>query len=216
MTNQSTNQAASRTTDHDQAPPPPASGGGDPRDGFARAVAIAGAVIAAVRPDQLDRPTPCDDFVVRDLLGHLVSVLRRVEAVATGGSALDVAPITTGVADGGWAETWEQAAAAARRAFADPAVLGRTLTLPFGDLPGAAAMIVYTGEVSVHTWDLAVATAQQPAWDDDILVAPLAASRRELPVEPRGGPVPFGPVVDVSGDAPLIDQLVAWQGRRPV
>jgi uncharacterized protein YbjT (DUF2867 family) len=40
--------------------------------------------------------------------------------------------------------------------------------------------------------------------------------RDALPADRRGGPVPFGPVVTgVPDDAPGIDRLVAWYGRRP-
>lgn len=67
----------------------------------------------------------------------------------------------------------------------------------------------------LHTWDLAKATGQSPAWDDDVLAAPLAAMQRAVPREPRGGQVPFGPVVDVPEDAPAIDRLVGWYGRKP-
>ena len=34
--------------------------------------------------------------------------------------------------------------------------------------------------------------------------------RDAVPAEPRGGHVPFGPVVEVAPDAPAIDRLVGW------
>src|SRR4051795_1587604 len=52
----------------------------DPRPAFATAVATAVDAMSAVRPDQLAAPTPCTEFDVRTLLGHLLSVLRRVAA----------------------------------------------------------------------------------------------------------------------------------------
>jgi hypothetical protein len=48
-----------------------------------------------------------------------------------------------------------------------------------------------------------------------MLAAPLAHMHRAVPAEPRGGQVPFGPVVEVHEDAPDIDKLVGWYGRRP-
>ena len=50
----------------------------DPRSLFAGAVAAAGMAITAVTPEQLTLPTPCTDFDVRALLGHLLVVLDRV------------------------------------------------------------------------------------------------------------------------------------------
>jgi hypothetical protein len=38
--------------------------------------------------------------------------------------------------------------------------------------------------------------------------------RRAVPAEPRGAPVPFGPVVEVGADVGGIEKLAAWYGRR--
>ena len=44
----------------------------DPRVTFSRAAAQTAAVIAAVRPDQATRPTPCTEWDVRTLVGHVL------------------------------------------------------------------------------------------------------------------------------------------------
>lgn len=44
-------------------------------------------LIAGVTSDQLDDPTPCADFDVRTLIGHLYTGARRVEVMAAGGDA---------------------------------------------------------------------------------------------------------------------------------
>src|SRR4051794_40745996 len=44
----------------------------DPRPVYARATEQAAALIRTVRPEQLDGPTPCTEFDVRALLGHVV------------------------------------------------------------------------------------------------------------------------------------------------
>ena len=84
-------------------------GDADPRVGLASAIALGGAAIASVDPVQLGHPTPCTEFAVRDLLGHMVFVLRRVAAVGRGEDAFAVAP-TSHVADTGWVEAWNEAA----------------------------------------------------------------------------------------------------------
>src|SRR6185369_4573571 len=93
----------------------------DPRPLFSAVVATATEVIGAVRPDQLDNPTPCTEFNVRDLLGHLVGVLPRIAAMGR-----DVDPMSVGgepvvVADDAWLATWQAAAADAEAAWADDA-----------------------------------------------------------------------------------------------
>lgn len=187
----------------------------DPRPLLARARDTALSAVRGVTPAHLDAPTPCPDFPVRDLLGHVVTVLRRITVVARGGDVRSVPHVSRDVADGTWAAAAEQAAREQADAWADPALLARPLHLPFGTLPGAAALTVYTAELSTHTWDLAVATGQHPRWDDEAVALGLAAVRRALPPGPRGAQVPFADPVTVPGDAPLIEQLVAWQGRDP-
>ncbi|WP_128637617.1 TIGR03086 family metal-binding protein [Streptomyces sp. C] len=99
--------------------------------------------------------------------------------------------------------------------WADPGVLGRQLRLPMGVLPGAAAAAVYTHELTVHTWDLAKATGQDPDWDPALIERVIGVVRRALPAEPRGGRIPFADAVAVDPGARAIDRLVAWAGRRP-
>ncbi|MEW2086631.1 TIGR03086 family metal-binding protein [Streptomyces sp. NPDC005283] len=189
--------------------------GADPRPDLAKAVAMAGRTLAAVRPDQFDGPTPCPEYTVRQLSNHLVAILRRVAEIGRGGDPLSIPAIADDVADGDWSKAWEAAAREVETVWSPPTILSRPLRLPFGTLPGAAAAVVYTTEFTLHTWDLATATEQRPSWDPAVLAVSLAAMRRAVPAEPRGGQVPFAAVVDIAADAPDIDRLVAWYGRQP-
>lgn len=200
----------------------------DPRTTFADAVALATAVIERVAPNQLGNPTPCDDLDVAGLLGHLVVVLRRVAAL---GRADD--PFGAGVmapVEGDFPAAWMAAARAVEEAWAEDAVLDRTMRLPWAERSGAAMLVSYLNEVTVHTWDLATATGQRPAWDPQIVslafdgirflpgenrAAMFEALRAGLPPEQRNFADPFADAVPVPDDAPLIDRLVAWNGRRP-
>jgi uncharacterized protein (TIGR03086 family) len=187
----------------------------DPRPAFATAVGTAVDAMSAVRPDQLAGATPCTEFDVRTLLGHLLSVLRRVAAVGRGEPPFSVPQVSTDVPDDGWGAAARGAADDVLAVWADDTLLDRELTLPYGTHRGGVALATYTGELSTHTWDLAVATGQSPTWDDDALTVGLAGSRHILPADGRGEFIPFAPAVPVAADAPLIEQLVAWQGRDP-
>ncbi|MFF3429889.1 TIGR03086 family metal-binding protein [Streptomyces sp. NPDC002602] len=187
----------------------------DPRGGLFKVVALAHEVLAGIRPDQYDEVTPCPDYSVRDMANHLVSVLRRVAVLGAGGSFMSVPHFAEDIADGDWAEAWAVSVKEFDAVWSDPAVLGRQIGLPWGPVPGVVASVIYTNEFVLHVWDLAKATGQNPAWDPEMLAAPLANMHRAVPAEPRGGQVPFGPVVEVHEDAPAIDRLVGWYGRRP-
>jgi uncharacterized protein (TIGR03086 family) len=217
-------------TSHAQQQPTPELGADDPRVVFAKAVALAGTVVGGIAPDQLDDPTPCDDYDVRGLVGHLVGALDRVAVVGRGEDPMSVDAATPGVPDDGWAAVWATAAHALEAAWTDPAALARTVRLPWARLTGAQTLAAYTSEVTVHTWDLAVATGQRPAWDPEVLEVAFAAIRAGMPAEGRAERFaevraamppgawtgdPFAPAVEVAADAPLVDRLVAWTGRRP-
>lgn len=91
-------------------------------------------------------------------------------------------------------------------------------------------LVSYLNEVTVHTWDLATATGQRPAWDPRIVSlafdgirflpgenrsAVFEAVRSTMAPEQRNFADPLADAVPVPDDAPLIDRLVAWNGRRP-
>ncbi|MET0147561.1 MAG: maleylpyruvate isomerase N-terminal domain-containing protein, partial [Acidimicrobiales bacterium] len=46
----------------------------DPRAVFGRAFATARTVLDGIGPDQFDLPTPCTEYDVRTLAGHLLAV----------------------------------------------------------------------------------------------------------------------------------------------
>jgi uncharacterized protein (TIGR03086 family) len=222
-----TTTITSRTSDPGALPPD------DPRSVFAAAVATGGSVIAAVAPDQLDLPTPCEDFTIRELLGHLVSVLDRVAVLGRGENPF--APGTEHVlpelADDAWSAAWTQGAHRVQEVWSHDAVLERPMTLPWMTAPGAAVLGSYTCELTVHTWDLATAIGAHPDWDAAAVAVADASIRHGLPAEgrlaafeaisaampedQRSGAPPFAEAVAVPDDAAAIDRLVAWTGRRP-
>ncbi len=201
----------------------------DPRMAFAQAVALGTAVIGRVGPHQLANPTPCTEFDVRDLLGHLVMVLRRVAAIGRGDDPFGPSVLVSVEGDR-WRQAWLAAADDVQEAWTDDAALRRIVRLPWSQDTGAATLLAYLNEVTVHTWDLATATGQRPAWDPKVLslaldgirflppegrAAIFEESRATMPPERRDFADPFADAVPVHPDAPLIDRLVAWNGRDP-
>ncbi|WNG84734.1 TIGR03086 family metal-binding protein [Mycobacterium sp. ITM-2016-00316] len=199
----------------------------DPRPMLDRAIATVGGVITGVRSEQLTDPTPCTDMDVRALLAHLIGVLNRVAAL---GNAEDPLAVTdTPVADDRWPDAWRESGRRAADAWSDDAVLERPMALPWIAGSGAQVLASYFSELTVHTWDLATATGQQPDWDGTVVTVALDAARQMLPAENRRAlyaeisaargldevGIPFAEAVAIPDDAPAIDRLVAWNGRDP-
>jgi uncharacterized protein (TIGR03086 family) len=199
----------------------------DPRAILARAIATAAPVVAGVRPHQLHLPTPCADFDVEQLLGHLLFTLDRVVSIGRGE--------TLGLRDevvtsDDWAADLTARFAAVEAAWSDDARLAADVELPWATMSGGDALGVYTNEVTVHTWDLARATGQQVEFDSAVVASAMAAIERELPMADRS-PIwesflaeapagidfapPFADATPLPADASPIDRLVAWNGRRP-
>jgi uncharacterized protein (TIGR03086 family) len=201
----------------------------DPRPLFARSVTTATEVIRAIRPEQYGNPSPCAEMNVRGLVDHLIGVADRVAAMGRGEDPLAVRRLDPDRRDDECLAAWSAAAEKAKHAWDDDRALQRTIVLPWATDSGARALMGYVNEVTVHTWDIATATEQQPAWDDDVVTSSLALMHEWLPanraelfeeVRKKMGPAAgandaFAPVVPVPDDAALIDRLVAWNGRRP-
>jgi uncharacterized protein (TIGR03086 family) len=202
----------------------------DPRPLFMAATTTATEVIGAIRPEQLTNPTPCAEFDVEGLLGHLVGVVRRVTAMGRGIDPMTVRELVETAPNGDWSAVWRAAVDDADNAWRDESALERTIVLPWATDSGANALLGYVSEITVHTWDIAHATGQRPTWDDETAERALRLMQQWLPGEHRAeifaevgsqmgldadAPHPFAEVVPVPDDAPAIDRLVAWTGRRP-
>jgi uncharacterized protein (TIGR03086 family) len=186
----------------------------DPRPIYARALGQTESIIEAVRPGQLVNPTPCTDYDVRTLLSHMVGGLNRIAHVGEGGNALDVVPRVDGVPDDGWPDAFRQAGKRCQAAWVDDARLDAMVSVPWGQVPGRAALAGYVQEVVMHGWDLATATGQQTELDPELAEFALAFAHQALPPEPRGGTrIPFGRVTEPPTGAGPYAQLAAWLGR---
>lgn len=185
----------------------------DPRPYLGAVLDQTGMILRGVRPDQFDLPTPCVEFDVRLLTGHLLGVLGRITHVGAGGAPFDVPSIVEGVADP--IAAWEAARVRLEKVWSDDAVLDRSLQVPWGTVPGRLAALGYVQELLTHSWDMAVATGQRDQLDDELAARTVAFARERVPAAKRGGPIPFAPVVEVDPDAGVYEQLAGWLGRDP-
>jgi uncharacterized protein (TIGR03086 family) len=184
----------------------------DPRPLYDAALAWVAELIGSSR--ELDRPTPCADFDVRALLGHLVATVDRARVAGEDGGVNAQPVVVTGVPDDGWPAAFATATERMRAVWADDTLLDRPTTVPWGTLPGRATLWGYLNEALVHGWDLAVATGQDPEADPALVDAAMAVVPRFLPADMRGGEIPFDPVVEPAPDAGPTERLANWSGHR--
>lgn len=167
------------------------------------------AVVAvdAIRPDQLSDPTPCRDWVVQDLLDHLVSGTDYLRA------AVDSRPprVLRGVTAGDFR-------VGVQAVLADlemPGALDRVCLSPLGFEWSVREAVAGTFmDVLIHTWDLARACRQDDALDPRLVAACIEMFLPAMPDMGRAAGL-VGPAVEVGPDASPQARLLAAMGRRP-
>ncbi|MFB6956548.1 TIGR03086 family metal-binding protein [Streptomyces sp. NPDC056309] len=170
-----------------------------------------------VREEQLGAVTPCPDYAVRNLLGHLIGLAvafrdaGRKDLGATTDTSPDAAAPDLGP---GWREELPKALDELAEVWRDPAAWTGMTRAGGVDLPGHVAGAVAADELVIHGWDLARATGQDYEPDPAALRASYGFLRAAAD-DPNRGNGPFGPVVPVPEDAPLLDRAVGLSGRDP-
>ena len=175
-------------------------------------------VVAGVRDDQLEGPTPCPGTSVAGLLDHIDGFALAFTAAAEhteppGGSRPPVVDASRLAAD--WRTRIPARLAELAEAWrVDDAWVGMTKAGGV-DLPSEVAGVVALDEVVVHGWDLASATGQPYSVEQAQLDAVFGFVRASAEQNPDGSPGLFGPPVAVPDDAPLLDRVIGLAGRDP-
>jgi uncharacterized protein (TIGR03086 family) len=180
---------------------------------YRRSVEAFGERVTAVAAADWDRPTPCSDWSVRELVRHLVYEELWAPPLLAGQTIADVGDRFEGDILGADPQVaWKEAAAAAVAA-ASPDVSDRTVHLSFGDVPGKEYLGQLTADHVIHAWDLARATGGDERLDPELVefvhgfMAPQVDQWRAAGV--------FGPAVDVPPGRDLQTKLLAMTGRTP-
>ncbi|MEU9017953.1 TIGR03086 family metal-binding protein [Actinomadura sp. NPDC048394] len=170
--------------------------------------------VRGITATDLDRPTPCTEWTVAQVLQHATGDQLAYAASITGGPGPDFNPFTpSGVLDGEPLALLEPALTACAAAWAtvDRDAAEAPVPLPPGSLApwlgaGAAAL-----DAAVHAWDIAVATGQEPPLTAD-LARELHKVATEI-VEPLRGFGAFAAAIDAPGDE--VARLLHYLGRDP-
>ena len=164
---------------------------------------------AEVPPTAWDNPAPCDGWVARDVVGHMVewmpSLLASVGVELPPGPSVDDDPVGA----------WIHLAGSLQALLDDPTTAQQEIThehLGTVTVEHAIGMIMF-GDVLIHTWDLARATGLDESLDATIVGEMLVGM---LPMdEMLRASGQYGPRVAVPDDADDQTKLIAFTGRTP-
>lgn len=181
-------------------------------ENLAKAFASTRAILANVTPDDLDKPTPCRSWKVRDVINHVVGGSHWFGLSTEAGVAPEL-PVTD-FSQEDFVASFDQGVARTIAAFEAPGAQEKIVTLPFGQFPGAVFMGLATSDTFVHGWDIAKATGQSTDLDPALAAEIQQAAAMLVPDAVRGDePMPFAPVQEPPAGASAADKLAAFMGR---
>jgi uncharacterized protein (TIGR03086 family) len=175
---------------------------------LAGAISYAIGACALIAPGEMSLPTPCTEWDLGTLLGHLsVSMADLEEAIGTGRLGVPQPGPPSGPGDPveGIRDRAAELLWACYRSTADFVVVG--------GLPVSSGIVACTGavEIAVHGWDVSAARGR-----DCPIPAALATRMLELcPLLLAGRDGLFALPVQVPAQARPGDRLVGYLGRNP-
>jgi uncharacterized protein (TIGR03086 family) len=156
-----------------------------------------------------DNPAPCDGWVARDVVRHMVEWMPGFFLGSTGvempkGPSVDEDP----------AGAWEALSDALQSALDDPETAAREFDMRVGRYSLEQAVATFCiGDVLVHTWDLARATGLDEALDADEVRRLYEGMEPIDEILRQSGH--YGARVEVAADADEQTKLIAFTGRHP-
>ena len=173
-----------------------------------RSLAYTRVLLADVRPDNLDRPTPCTGWTLGRLLAHMEDALDAFTEAAAGRVEVDPVPPT----DTRVEALREKACALLGAWTAARPVEGRVTV---GDLDLDTSLLVATAalEIAVHGWDVGQATGRRARIPDDLAGGLLSIAGQVIDGSDRGSR--FASPRPASSEAAADERLLAWTGRAP-
>jgi uncharacterized protein (TIGR03086 family) len=179
-----------------------------------RALAGFDRVVSQIQDADWDKPTPCSEWTVRDLVNHLVYEQLWVPELLAGKSVAEIGDKYEGdVVGDDPIGRWEATSKAAREAWVGPGALEGDIQLGRGPTPAVQYCWEMTLDLAVHGWDLARGIGAPSPLDTDVAEAllPLFAEQ----VSAFQGIGIFDPPVPVPDTAGAPDKLIALSGRDP-
>jgi uncharacterized protein (TIGR03086 family) len=161
-------------------------------------------------PEAWDNPAPVAGWTARDVVRHLVEWF---PAFLESGSGVRL-DVPTAVDDDPVA-AWHELERGVRALLDDPSTPTTMLSnRHVGDVPlDQAVSRFFTGDVFMHTWDLARATGQDDTLDPERCAAMLAGMEPIEEMMRASGQ--YGPRVEVPADADAQTRLLGFIGRDP-
>jgi uncharacterized protein (TIGR03086 family) len=145
----------------------------DPVELHRRAVAEFDVRVRAIADDHWERPTPCSDWNVRELVNHLVNEDKWTQPLIEGKTIDDVGDAFDGDLLGDDPKgAWEEASKEARSSVGTVADdLDRKVNVSWGQIPAREYITQLWTDHLIHAWDLARGVEGDDKLDPELVEA---------------------------------------------
>lgn len=170
--------------------------------------------VEQIKDNQWNDPTPDSEWTVRDLINHQASESLWAVELLNGKTIADVGTKFEGDLLGDAPKArWREIARVMDEAVSVPDAAVRLVHLSYGDVTGHEYIMDLFFDRLIHTWDLAKAIGADTKLDPE-LVETCYEDIRERAEDLQGSGL-FAEPIEVPGDAPIQDKLLAVTGRDP-
>lgn len=173
------------------------------------------AYVSRVRPDDLQRPTPCAGWNLRSLLAHMVGQNRGFTVAVRGGNAPKIAYAPEQFTQERWSASAGGLVAAFARAQPGTPILEVELH-PTDPLPLSTVVGAHLLDTAVHTWDVArsIDLGYTPPPEIADAVLRVAESVPDSEARDRAGAA-FAHPLPIPSGATAWERSLALLGRDP-
>ncbi len=165
--------------------------------------------VTAASIDAWTLPSPCEGWMARDVVAHVVTNLRALRAAVAGEDFLTHfgQPV-----EGDIVSAWSEQRAGALR-LVEQVNTVESISVGGNPVPSEMMLDALMRDLVIHTWDLARAVGGDEQLPDD-LVAAATASMAAAGPELRG-PGLYGDAIPAPPDTTPLAKLLALSGRNP-
>ena len=189
----------------------------DPLEALDRAQTTAAALIARIDPADWNKPTPCDEWSVRDIINKMVAstitftYFGRRERLKP---ALDLVHPAEIIGDDPLG-CFLIEAAKCREVWRAPGALEGTAPSTVGEFPAKAVINARIFDTTILTWDVATACGLAHGIDDDLAAYVLRVAKALVPNVRSVNKDRYKDPSMLEESEPLVDQMIAATGRDP-
>lgn len=168
------------------------------------------AVVRRTPADAWSNQSPCEEWTATDVVAHCIGMNEMIIGFTQGTAASSAEEPAIDAPATAWRASFESWA----QVLDTDGALHAVAVTPWGEMAVDRFLGFVWVDPLIHTWDLSIATGQEPVLHLDLVERATAQLIRAG--DSLRAPGRFGAAVELDADANAYDRLAAVAGRTPV